>query len=1109
LPLKSLVSALGVILALLVLGAVPAVSVAAETITVTTTEDGDSAAGLCEGTNPCTLRKAMELAGETTGDTISFAGLPAGEVLEIEEVALPEIDSQVTIDGDTAVGATPGVPAIELEPVDFDEVEGVAGLSVRSGVGTRIEGLAIGGFGVGIEVGLTEGPAPDETEICGDYLGVALDGITQKPNQIGVEVFSFGEEEKPEATEIGGRGCAQNVIGGNTEYGVYDAGLDTSIAGDLIGFGPGDGEKLPNGTKDGPGAGVYESAEGSGATIGGPAGAVGEGNDISFNHGPGAFVATTASEVSIRHNSFSGNEGLGIEIPDGDPPPTITSAKSPGPGKLDLTGTVNGAAEVEEVEVEFFGSPTCDASGAGEGQTYLGSETIEVTAAGPNAYTFRLFTEPPADDTVITATSTRQAGATTQFSTCAAYVPPPGPQTFTVTTTEDLSGGGCTVVVCSLREAIKAADETDAEDTIKFAAGAEGPIRLTEDLPEITEPVEIDGTSALGYAGRPLMLIDGTDVPRGGEVQLSEGLAVRGEGGGSVIKGLAIGGFEYGVWLDGGAGSRLCSSWIGVELGGTTALPNEIGVEAGEATDGDGEDSAENEIGVGCGSAAPNVIAGNLHWGVVDLGAVTRIGSNVIGVGPDGAPMPNGEVGESGGEGGPVGGGIKVELAADQPVIGGLGTGNEIADNHGPGVVVASGVSQAKIRGNSIFANDGPGIQIDETAPEVPTIESVATGPGTAAFTGEAIAGDGPESIELDFFASEACGSGEGRTYLGSATVANTTGGGASYATGPIAASIPAGQDFITATATGSELGQTSEFSGCFEYEPPPPVAIVTAPPASTEASAGTFEFAAVGGSTYECSLDGAAFGPCTSPASFGGLAVGPHTFAVRAVTAAGSVGQPTRYEWTVAGPPPAQKSSSVAQDLPAGNPPPGPEPTNGEKVVVAPVSGKVRIKLPGTNKYVPLQELKEIPVGAVIDATKGRVKLTSRNPDGTEQTAEFFEGVFRVKQRTGTGLVVLELLDTRTCPAPGATGRATASSLALRPAGAGTAGKLWGSGHGNFRTEGNDGSATVRGTIWLVEDRCNGTTFFKTRRDVVTVRDFITGKTFSLREGRTYLAGP
>ena len=67
---------------------------------------------------------------------------------------------------------------------------------------------------------------------------------------------------------------------------------------------------------------------------------------------------------------------------------------------------------------------------------------------------------------------------------------------------------------------------------------------------------------------------------------------------------------------------------------------------------------------------------------------------------------------------------------------------------------------------------------------------------------------------------------------------------------------------------------------------------------------------------------------------------------------------------------------------------------------------------------------------------------------------------------------------------------------------------KLWGSGKGNFRTEGNNGSATVRGTIWLTEDRCDGT-FFKVRRGVVTIRDFGANETFQLGKGKSYLAQP
>ena len=66
--------------------------------------------------------------------------------------------------------------------------------------------------------------------------------------------------------------------------------------------------------------------------------------------------------------------------------------------------------------------------------------------------------------------------------------------------------------------------------------------------------------------------------------------------------------------------------------------------------------------------------------------------------------------------------------------------------------------------------------------------------------------------------------------------------------------------------------------------------------------------------------------------------------------------------------------------------------------------------------------------------------------------------------------------------------------------------GKLWGSGKGKFRTDGKYSSATVRGTIWLVQDRCEGT-LTKVRRGTVAVRDFKRKKTVTVKAGHTYLA--
>jgi hypothetical protein len=66
--------------------------------------------------------------------------------------------------------------------------------------------------------------------------------------------------------------------------------------------------------------------------------------------------------------------------------------------------------------------------------------------------------------------------------------------------------------------------------------------------------------------------------------------------------------------------------------------------------------------------------------------------------------------------------------------------------------------------------------------------------------------------------------------------------------------------------------------------------------------------------------------------------------------------------------------------------------------------------------------------------------------------------------------------------------------------------GSLWGNGKGKFRTSGKYSSATVRGTIWLTQDRCDGT-LTKVNRGTVQVRDFRLKKTVTVKAGKSYLA--
>ena len=81
------------------------------------------------------------------------------------------------------------------------------------------------------------------------------------------------------------------------------------------------------------------------------------------------------------------------------------------------------------------------------------------------------------------------------------------------------------------------------------------------------------------------------------------------------------------------------------------------------------------------------------------------------------------------------------------------------------------------------------------------------------------------------------------------------------------------------------------------------PDTIITAKPTDpTVSRTASFAFTAGAGiSLYACSLDSAAFAPCTSPITYSELALGSHTFAVRASSELGVVeSTPATFSWTV-----------------------------------------------------------------------------------------------------------------------------------------------------------------------------------------------------------------
>ncbi|ADO68124.1 adventurous gliding motility protein AgmC [Stigmatella aurantiaca] len=84
-----------------------------------------------------------------------------------------------------------------------------------------------------------------------------------------------------------------------------------------------------------------------------------------------------------------------------------------------------------------------------------------------------------------------------------------------------------------------------------------------------------------------------------------------------------------------------------------------------------------------------------------------------------------------------------------------------------------------------------------------------------------------------------------------------------------------------------------------------PDTVIDSGPPPSTESSDATFAFSSdEEGVTFECSLDGGDFVPCSNPVTFPGLSAGGHVLEVRARDLAGNVDEtPAEWTWTVTSP--------------------------------------------------------------------------------------------------------------------------------------------------------------------------------------------------------------
>jgi hypothetical protein len=304
---------------------------------------------------------------------------------------------------------------------------------------------------------------------------------------------------------------------------------------------------------------------------------------------------------------------------------------------------------------------------------------------------------------VVVLTIVESAGSTTNAAV-----------TFMVTNTSD-SGPG------SLRQAMLDANSNPGADAIVFNIPGAPPftIKPLSALPAIGDPVSIDATTQPGFAGSPVVELDGSLA--GG----ATGLLIT--SGSSVVKALVINHFSSGdcIRLQSGGGNLIVGSYIGLDATGTIqGACGPLRVLSNNNTIG-GTTSAERNIISGLilisgGSATGNAVQGNFigtdRTGTAFLLGVVSIengaSNNVLG----GTTTGSGNV-----VGGTVGNLVSIDLASNNLVAGNfIGTdvtGTLRRNGGGAGVTIGDG-SANMIGGTSpqarnvISGNNGTGVGI-------------------------------------------------------------------------------------------------------------------------------------------------------------------------------------------------------------------------------------------------------------------------------------------------------------------------------------------------------------------------------------------------------------
>ncbi|MHC5109618.1 MAG: hypothetical protein ACYTHJ_07045 [Planctomycetota bacterium] len=215
-----------------------------------------------------------------------------------------------------------------------------------------------------------------------------------------------------------------------------------------------------------------------------------------------------------------------------------------------------------------------------------------------------------------------------------------------------------------------------------------------------------------------------------------------------------------------------------------------------------------------------NVIGGIALWGgkflnerygigvnIIGTSSEVVLDGNTIGIAPDGITPAANRTGVI------IAGFPASETPSDVTFA-----GNTVAHSEDYGVLVSFGVTGATISQNSIFDNGELGIFVDPGAnggQSAPSVAFAATDGTTTGVIGS-LAGAAMSVHVVELFGNDQCdgsGFGEGETFLGSVSITTDDEGFAAFQI--VLDQVVAIGSVITATATESSTGNSSEFSAC------------------------------------------------------------------------------------------------------------------------------------------------------------------------------------------------------------------------------------------------------------------------------------------------------